>query len=126
MHNRTRRLVAVVPTLAIAFLAACGGGGGGSTTTTAGGPVTSVSGKEFSFDPATLTATADTAFTVEFTNAGTIEHDFTIEGQESDKILVKAGEKGTATFTLEAGSYKFFCAIPGHEPAGMKGTLTVA
>ena len=126
MHTRTRRFVAVVPTLALAFLGACGGGGGDSTTTPAGGPVTKVSGTEFAFDPSTLTATADTAFAVELANAGTIEHDFTIEGRESDKVVVAAGKKGTATFTLAAGTYKFYCSVAGHEAAGMKGTLTVA
>jgi uncharacterized cupredoxin-like copper-binding protein len=40
--------------------------------------------------------------------------------------LDAAGSKkdGTALFP-HAGSYVFFCAIPGHEAAGMKGTITV-
>jgi uncharacterized cupredoxin-like copper-binding protein len=27
--------------------------------------------------------------------------------------------------TLKPGSYEFYCQVPGHEAAGMKGTLTV-
>ena len=33
------------------------------------------------------------------------------------------GESITLTVNLPAGSYTFFCTIPGHRPAGMVGTL---
>jgi uncharacterized cupredoxin-like copper-binding protein len=35
------------------------------------------------------------------------------------------GESVTLTVNLPAGSYTFFCTIPGHRPAGMVGTLIV-
>jgi uncharacterized cupredoxin-like copper-binding protein len=37
------------------------------------------------------------------------------------------GSGGTSSFTatLKPGSYEFYCAVPGHEAGGMKGTLTV-
>lgn len=126
MQKKTRGLVAFVPAIAMTLLSACGGGGDGTDTTpTAAGPATNVSGKEFAFDPSTITASADEAFTVEFSNTGTIEHDFTIEGEEDDKIVAGPGDKALGTFTLGAGTHKFFCSVPGHEAAGMKGTLTV-
>jgi uncharacterized cupredoxin-like copper-binding protein len=31
----------------------------------------------------------------------------------------------TFTADLKAGTYIFYCQVPGHEQAGMKGTLTV-
>ena len=33
-------------------------------------------------------------------------------------------DSGVAFFA-KPGTYTFFCAIPGHEAAGMKGTITV-
>ena len=41
----------------------------------------------------------------------------------SSKIIAK----GTTSFnvTLKAGTYTFFCEVPGHRPAGMYGQLTV-
>lgn len=107
-----------------AILGACGGGGGDAKPAVTG-ETFQVSGNEFAFEPANLTATADTPFTVEFTNSGLMEHDFVIEGVHSDKIHLGPGSTGSATFTLAAGTYKFFCSIPGHEVSGMVGTLTV-
>ena len=128
--------------LSLALLAAaCGGGGdegdgGGGGTTGATGPTAttsappagetlSVTASEFKFDPATLTASADTDVTIQVVNNGTIEHDFTID-EASVKIAVPATETGTATVSLPAGTYTFYCSVPGHKEAGMSGTLTVA
>ncbi len=135
MYKITQRLGAVA--LAVSFaaiIAACGGGGGDDAKPAATGETFQVSGKEFAFEPANLTATADTPFTVEFANAGLMEHDFVIEGMDSGEMHMGSGEgnmhlgpgsTGSATFTLAAGTYKFFCSIPGHEVSGMVGTLTV-
>jgi uncharacterized cupredoxin-like copper-binding protein len=35
------------------------------------------------------------------------------------------GGSKTLTVTLKAGTYKFYCSVPGHRQAGMEGTLTV-
>jgi uncharacterized cupredoxin-like copper-binding protein len=35
------------------------------------------------------------------------------------------GTSATANVNLKPGKYTFFCSVPGHEQAGMKGTLTV-
>jgi plastocyanin len=39
------------------------------------------------------------------------------------KIIPKG--VATASFKLKAGTYTFFCQVPGHRQAGMEGTLTV-
>jgi uncharacterized cupredoxin-like copper-binding protein len=38
---------------------------------------------------------------------------------------VIGGGRSTVTATLKAGTYTFYCSVPGHEQAGMRGTLTV-
>lgn len=70
---------------------------------------------------------------------GSTTHTFTIEAMpvdgvhpESDEsdfvvhIVVEGGEETSVTFTpTEAGSYRYFCSVPGHADAGMVGTLVV-
>lgn len=121
-------LVALSVALALT-LAACGGGDGdgdgGDGGGDGGGTTLSVQGKEFEFIPDTLSAPADTEVTVELENTGTIEHDFSID-EANLAILVPATETGSGSFTLPAGTYTFYCAVPGHRESGMEGTLTVS
>lgn len=131
MQHPLRRLVALSAAVPlVALLAACGGddddgaddGGGGAG---GGGDAISLTGTEFEFDPSSFTAPADTAFTVELTNEGTVEHDFTVDGFEDDKVVAAPGDSASGEFTLGAGTYDFYCSVPGHREAGMEGTLTV-
>jgi plastocyanin len=59
-------------------------------------------------------------------NKSPIQHNIALKGPATGSGPV-VGSGGTSTFsvTLKAGSYEFYCAVPGHEAAGMKGTLTV-
>jgi len=120
--------------LAGAFaLAACGGGdedGPASPTAKAGptGPVEAtlqVDASEFAFDPDELSASADSVTAIRVTNVGSIEHDLRID--EADLTIVTArSETAEGTFSLPAGTYTFYCSIPGHREAGMEGALTVS
>lgn len=58
------------------------------------------------------------------TNVG---HEFAIEGVEGGQPIVACDAAGTGSGSveLEAGSYTFFCAVPGHREEGMEGELTV-
>jgi uncharacterized cupredoxin-like copper-binding protein len=41
-------------------------------------------------------------------------------------VSVDAGKTGEVTFTpTEAGTYTFYCTVPGHKDAGMQGKLVV-
>jgi plastocyanin len=66
--------------------------------------------------------------TFDFTNPSAIPHDFAIKdssGKElgATKVITKSSD--TLKINLKPGTYEFYCTVPGHEQAGMKGTLTV-
>jgi outer membrane protein assembly factor BamB len=67
--------------------------------------------------------------TVSFTNNSPIEHDVVIATTSPEKILGQTPifVKGTHTFkvTLPAGTYVYYCSVPGHREAGMEGKLTI-
>jgi uncharacterized cupredoxin-like copper-binding protein len=80
------------------------------------------------FDKTSLTATAGTV-TVVMNNPSTsgVPHGIAVEGNgvDQDGKTVQPGGKSTDTLTLKPGTYTFYCPVPGHEDAGMKGTLVV-
>jgi plastocyanin len=62
--------------------------------------------------------------TVESKNASSVPHDIALKGGPSGEV-VQGGGVSKLTANLKAGSYEFYCSVPGHEQAGMKGTLSV-
>jgi uncharacterized cupredoxin-like copper-binding protein len=65
--------------------------------------------------------------TLRMKNASSTPHDIAIRGPGANQVgsIVSAGGVSTVTATLAPGTYTFYCSVPGHEAAGMKGTLTV-
>lgn len=132
MRTRWMRLAAMLLAGSL-LLAACGGDDGGDDGGETGGTETgggsgadfTVTAKEFVFDPATLAVPADEEVTIELVNGGAVEHDFTID-ELSVKIATAATETASATLTAAAGTYTFYCSVPGHREAGMEGTLTAS
>jgi plastocyanin len=82
---------------------------------------------ELKFDTTELTSKPGKV-TIDFNNPSTIPHNVEIE-DESGKVLggteTIAGKEESASVDLAAGTYTFFCSIPGHREAGMEGTLVV-
>jgi uncharacterized cupredoxin-like copper-binding protein len=57
-----------------------------------------------------------------------IAHDVVVEtasGARVGGLEQFTGGTKNLSLTLKAGTYKFFCSVPGHRQAGMEGTLTV-
>ena len=101
-----------------------------SSSTAPAGALTLEANREgqLSFNKTTLSAKAGTV-TIDYTNMSPLAHNLTIEAT-GGKILGATptfqGATKTLTLTLKAGTYKFFCSVPGHRQAGMEGTLTVS
>jgi plastocyanin len=60
-------------------------------------------------------------------NDSPVPHNISIKGGGVNQHgpTVSGGKTSRLTVTLKPGSYEFYCSVPGHEQAGMKGTLTV-
>lgn len=125
-------VLAVPMTLAL-LLAACGdaspAASGGhdhaeNSEVVEGAREIEVAGKDLRFSPEELTVEAGEDVTIVFT-AADVTHDLTIE---EAGFHVGADARGTAKGGLridEPGTYTYVCTVPGHEQAGMRGTLTV-
>jgi plastocyanin len=81
---------------------------------------------QIAFDKTELSAEAGKV-TIDFDNPAALPHNVVIE-KEGEQIAGTpeiTEDKASVSAELEAGSYEFVCTVPGHEEAGMKGTLTV-
>jgi plastocyanin len=81
---------------------------------------------QLKFDVSSATATAG-KLAINMTNKSSVPHDIAIKGNGVNVIgpVVSNGGVSTVSTTLPAGTYEFYCSVPGHEAAGMKGTLTI-
>ena len=62
--------------------------------------------------------------TLQSKNDASVPHDIAIKGDGKGPV-VQGGKVSEVSTTLKAGKYEFYCSVPGHEQAGMKGDLTV-
>ena len=132
------RILTTLGAALILAIAGCGGddsssgsgGSSGSSSSSSGGggqqlALASPSDGSLKFDKTTLAAKAGTV-TINYDNPSTTAHAVAIEGngveEKSDTIT---GGKTSVTADLKPGKYTFYCPVPGHREAGMKGTLTV-
>jgi plastocyanin len=154
--RRARNTLAFLPVLVgVVVLAGCGSSSNSSSsastpaTTASSTPATSSSSStpapaassastklsleanpegQLSFNTKSLTAKAGKV-TIDFTNSSPVAHNVSIESSSGEMVgatpTFQGGSK-TLSVTLKAGTYKYFCSVPGHRQAGMEGTLTVS
>lgn len=125
-------------------LAACGGGtannaavnpgtgsGGGTSagSGSSGGQTVEFKETEYTLAPDKLTLKPGT-YTFKIQNVGQFPHDLHVaassDGTEvGGSTVITAGQTGTFTITLKAGTYTLWCAVDAHRSLGMVGQLTV-
>lgn len=115
-----------------------------SASTTAGSPVAEqaaagppvgtvdVGMGDLFFDPTVITIPANAAVTFNVKNVGALPHNFSVTdhlnpGVKNLGVSVDAagGQSAQTNINAPAGTYYFYCNVPGHEQAGMFGYLKV-
>jgi uncharacterized cupredoxin-like copper-binding protein len=110
------------PTTAASTSSATASGGGGGTQTV------QVSEKEFKITLPSTTLKPG-SYTFDLTNDGKIQHDLTINGpgvNNAKTPLINGGQHATLKVKLTAGTYDFYCSVPGHKQLGMDVKVKVA
>ena len=84
------------------------------------------------FEPKEVTIPADTDVTIVLPNEGVTLHNFSVDDNKNEALPfepidvdIQPGATEETTINAPAGEYYFYCNVPGHEPAGMWGTLIV-
>ena len=85
---------------------------------------TQVKGRDFRFTLSSKSAAKPGTVTFNFTNTGTVAHDFKIDGKTTP--LVQPGHTAKLVVRFrKAGKFSYLCTVPGHAAAGMRGVFTV-
>lgn len=90
----------------------------------ANGPVIEL--VDIAFTPRKITIPANTPTTITIVNNGAAVHNFSIDELNVRSGDLQAGETKRVTINAPAGTYDFYCSIPGHRTAGMVGALAVS
>jgi high-affinity iron transporter len=130
-RRAARTPIAAATIIGVALIVAgCGASGsaapGASAASLAPGTI-GVTASEYKFTPSALTAPAGSV-TFHVTNAGAETHEFEIFKGDTvvDEVEdIVPGISRDLTLNMEAGEYRFVCALNGHDGLGMKGTLTI-
>ena len=118
------RIVAMIAGASFA-VAGCGGDDPATPAADSASGAIEVEAGDMYFEPESLSAAAGE---IEFTlvNSGAVEHDLVIEEAGDTEVAVAApGETATGSIELDAGTYTYYCSVPGHR-SSMEGSLEVS
>jgi uncharacterized cupredoxin-like copper-binding protein len=108
------------------LLVGCGVGDDGATPGSEHDAIRVTMKDTMTFDPSAITVKTGQRVSIDLRNSGSIPHNFSVEQLDISQTL-EPGDSATVTFSapISPGQYRIVCAEPGHEKAGMVGTLTV-
>jgi uncharacterized cupredoxin-like copper-binding protein len=111
---------------------ACPAASGADAATPAASDCVAITAFDIYFAPNLVTIPADTDVTIMLPNKGVTDHNFSITDHKNPDVKnlnisvdLPTGETQSVTVNAPAGTYYFFCNVPGHEAAGMFGYLIV-
>jgi uncharacterized cupredoxin-like copper-binding protein len=105
-----------------------------------------VTALDLRFEPPDLEVQAGQVLAISLENDGSLNHDFTIEPLKGEAafrypgeptagadvrsggldVPVQSGSRADIRLRLDQpGTYQFWCNVPGHRAAGMRGTILV-
>lgn len=81
---------------------------------------------EMEFTPSNLTAQTGSVVFITLVNNGEVAHNLLIDLPSGTRqVAAEDGVDAVLSFSArEAGTFRFYCSVPGHE--AMEGTLTIA
>ncbi|HZD24829.1 MAG TPA: cupredoxin domain-containing protein [Alphaproteobacteria bacterium] len=89
------------------------------------GKVTVVA-REFKFEPDAIDVKQGQHVTILFRNEGKLSHNLAIPELGLHTDTIQGGKQETLDFVAKkTGTYAFWCAVPGHKQAGMRGKVVV-
>jgi plastocyanin len=85
-----------------------------------------IKANDVQFDADTVTASVGQPITIRFENDDNMDHALSIDALNVQSDEIKPHQTTSITFTPQkAGTYPFYCPLPGHAALGMVGTLQV-
>jgi plastocyanin len=100
-------------------------GAGSQLPPVAGARTLDVVATDFSFQPAEVSLRAGEAVNIRLVNQGVAVHDLLVPAL-GVWLIAAPGQSATSGLKFDwAGSYEFFCSVPGHREAGMVGRIVV-
>lgn len=76
------------------------------------------------YEPTEIAIPADTDVPFSLPNDGVSAHNFSIDALDIS-VDIQPGETAQTVINAPAGTYEYYCNVPGHKAAGMVGTLVV-
>jgi plastocyanin len=83
-----------------------------------------ITANDIFFDPKEVTIPANTDVTIELPNKGAAMHNFSID-KLGISVDLPPGQTEQTVVNAPAGTYEYYCNVPGHRQAGMVGKLIV-